>query len=110
MQSTAVAGSAETSADLPPGAPFVLSRPHGTVIADGIRTGFDSARDAAAALKSGTVTSVAGALAFDPSHPAALVAPQTLRHHPGSWAPRLQTIPPVRAGASVPPEDEHLAR
>src|SRR6476620_7099712 len=107
MQSTAVAGSAETPADLPPGAPFVLSRPHGTVIADGIRTGFDSARDAAAALKSGAVTSVAGALAFDPSHPAALIAPRALRRHPASWTPRPHTLPNVRAGAWIPPEDEH---
>ncbi|MDV6283787.1 isochorismate synthase [Rhodococcus jostii] len=110
MQSTAVAESAETSADLPPGAPFILSRPHGTVIADGIRTGYDSAHDAAAALRSGTATSVVGALAFDPSHPAALIAPQTLRHHPGSWSPRLQAFPRVRAGASIPAEDEHISR
>ncbi|MBC2639907.1 MULTISPECIES: isochorismate synthase MenF [unclassified Rhodococcus (in: high G+C Gram-positive bacteria)] len=110
MQSTAAAESTERSADLPPGAPFVLSRPHGTVIADGIRTGFDSARDAAAALRSGAVTSVAGALAFDRSHPAALIAPQALRRHPGSWTPRPRALPNVRTGASIPPEDEHVAR
>ena len=54
---------------------FVLSGPAGTVVADGIATGYADAADAAAALRDGTADVVVGALPFDLRAHAALFAP-----------------------------------
>ncbi|MEP9394758.1 isochorismate synthase [Gordonia sp. VNK1] len=76
--------------------PFVLSRPHGTVRARGVRTRFADADDAATRLRSGAVDAVVGAVAFDPSAPSALFEPVTLSHEPtplaGSRPPRRTLI------------------
>lgn len=57
---------------------FVLSRPHGTVRARGTRARFTDAVEAAAALRTGAVDAVTGAIGFDSAAPAALIAPATL--------------------------------
>ncbi|OPX13679.1 isochorismate synthase [Gordonia sp. i37] len=59
-------------------APFVLSRPHGVVRAEGVARRFTAVSDAVDALRSGAVESVVGALPFDPADPAALFAPTRL--------------------------------
>ena len=50
---------------------FVLSGPAGTVVADGIRTGYGDAAAAAAARRDGTPANVVGALTVDLPGPAA---------------------------------------
>ncbi len=59
-------------------APFVLSRPHGVVRAEGIGRRFTAVSDAVSALRSGAADAVVGALPFDPTDPAALFAPGRL--------------------------------
>ncbi|CCW10065.1 isochorismate synthase [Rhodococcus aetherivorans] len=91
-------------------APFVLSRPHGTVVAEGVDARFDSAGEAAAALRAGSVAAVVGALPFAPDHHAALTAPVALRHQPDPVGDVTVALPPVRIAATLPTEDEHLDR
>lgn len=55
---------------------FVLSRPHGTVTADGCRARFDDADAAASALRSGDASLVVGALPFSRDTPCALTEPE----------------------------------
>ncbi|MCQ4117854.1 isochorismate synthase [Rhodococcus tibetensis] len=108
MESTAVAES--TDMDSPSNTPFILSRPHGTVIADGTRTQYDSTLAATKALRDGRATAIVGALPFDPAHPAALITPHVLRHEPGSWNGKSLRVPRIRIGSSLPTEAEHVAR
>ncbi|MGW4019479.1 isochorismate synthase [Rhodococcus ruber] len=91
-------------------APFVLSRPHGTVVAEGVDVRFDSAGEAAAALRAGSVAAVVGALPFAPDHRAALTAPVALRHQPDPVGDAAVPLAPVRIAATLPAEDEHLDR
>ncbi|MDX5311187.1 MAG: isochorismate synthase, partial [Rhodococcus sp. (in: high G+C Gram-positive bacteria)] len=76
-------------------APFVLSRPHGTVVAEGVDVRFDSAGEAAAALRAGSVAAVVGALPFASAHRAALTAPVTLRHEPDPLGDGAVPLAPV---------------
>lgn len=91
-------------------APFVLSRPHGTVVADGVADRWSGVDDAAAALRAGTVRAVVGALPFDPDHPAALTAPRTLTHTPTPISAAPEALPPIVVDAALPSEREHLDR
>ncbi|GAA3701928.1 isochorismate synthase [Gordonia hankookensis] len=59
---------------------FILSRPTGSVVANGVRRGFVDARAAAEALRTGAVDAVVGAIPFDVDDPAALITPGTLVH------------------------------
>ncbi|UYP19563.1 isochorismate synthase [Rhodococcus sp. Z13] len=90
--------------------PFVLSRPHGTVAAEGIDQRFDSASAAADALRSGRVTALTGALPFAPGHPAALTAPHALRHSPAPLETPRPSLPPIRISTALPSEAEHVDR
>ena len=67
---------------------FALTGPTGTVVAQGIKTGYDDIGAAASALRDGSVPMVVGALPFDVRRPAALHVPVQLRH----------TLPPVTDG------------
>lgn len=58
---------------------FILARPHRTVTATGVARVFRSAAEAAAALRSGQVVHIVGALPFAPGAPAALWAPVSVR-------------------------------
>lgn len=96
-------------------APFVLSRPHGTVVADGIAARWSRADDAVAAVRGGTVHAVVGALPFDPYHPAALTAPHTLTHLAEPLTGRADSgaageLPGFVVDAALPTENEHLDR
>ncbi len=110
MESTAVAESADIGADSPSSTPFILSRPHGTVVAVGTRAQYDSTVAAAEALRDGRATAIVGALPFDPEHPSALVTPQSLNHESGSWNGEYRELPRIRIGPAAPTEAEHVAR
>ncbi len=58
---------------------FILARPHRTLTATGVARVFRSAAEAAAALRSGQVAHVVGALPFALDAPAALWAPVSVR-------------------------------
>lgn len=87
---------------------FVLRGPAGTLVADGIKTGYDDVSAAAAALHTGSATLVAGALPFDLRHPAALLEPVRVGHDlpGGATAP----FPDVRIAATLPEPQVHRAR
>ncbi|HTM83310.1 MAG TPA: isochorismate synthase [Mycobacterium sp.] len=82
---------------------FVMAGPSGAVIADGIRTGYSRIADAQAALRSGAVSIIVGALPFDVTGAAAMHEPEAVRFTdslpdwPGAAAPavrRRETEPP----------------
>ncbi|BBX06560.1 isochorismate synthase [Mycolicibacterium aichiense] len=89
---------------------FVLSGPAGTVVAEGIRTGYDDVAAAAAALADGSADVVVGALPFDIRSRAALMTPMTVTF--GDALPSWSTapLPAVRIEAMVPAPAEHRAR
>ena len=73
---------------------FVLSGPSGTLLADGIGTGFSEIGAAQHALRTGAAPVVLGALPFDLDRPAALHRPDAVRHSSGlpDWP---DTAPPA---------------
>ncbi|GAB4589733.1 isochorismate synthase [Nocardia sp. IFM 10818] len=90
---------------------FLLATPDGVVRATGVRTAFDSASAAAAALRIGSADLIVGALPFDPGRPAALCAPAEAAHTVGPWRPAaLPDLPPVRVVSEMPSPAEHVAR
>lgn len=91
-------------------APFVLSRPHGTVVGDGVADRWSCVGDAAAALRAGTVRAVVGALPFDPDHPAALTAPHALTHAAAPITDTGIALPRIGIDAALPSEREHVDR
>ncbi|MFC9996470.1 isochorismate synthase MenF [Nocardia sp. NPDC127526] len=90
---------------------FLLATPDGVVRTTGVRTAFDSASAAAAALRIGSADLIVGALPFDPGRPAALCAPAEAAHTVGPWRPAaLPDLPPVRVVSEMPSPAEHVAR
>jgi isochorismate synthase len=87
---------------------FVISGPAGTLVAQGIRTGFDDIDSAAAALRDGTVDLIVGALPFDVRGPAALLAPVTV----AAELPRCPPgpMPTVRIVETLPELEVHRSR
>lgn len=79
--------------------PFVLSRPHGAVVAHGSSAAFDAVGPAIAALRSGAVPAVVGALPFDRNHPTALTVPLSMSTARGAWAPEKSAS---RGGGTIP--------
>ncbi|MFC9896305.1 isochorismate synthase MenF [Nocardia sp. NPDC127579] len=100
----------DTTALAPSAAPFVLSRPHATVQADGLLASFRNAEQAAATLRSGIVTHIVGALPFDPAAPAALWAPSTVTTAAGPLRTTGAPLPPITVTAAIPEAPEHLRR
>ncbi|GGC53203.1 isochorismate synthase [Hoyosella rhizosphaerae] len=90
--------------------PFVLSRPHGTVIAEGVAEQFSSAHAALERLRSGTISAVAGALPFDLEEPAALIAPVRLMHDSAPPTATPTWIPPMAVTGYFPATAEHTSR
>jgi isochorismate synthase len=90
--------------------PFTLCGPTGTLVADGVQARFCSVADAQSALRAGEAPIVLGALAFDASGPAALMAPRSVRRTaaPPDWP--TGPLPAVRVAEAVPAADEHRAR
>ena len=87
---------------------FVLNGPTGTLVAQGIRTGFDDIATATAALRDGAVDLIVGALPFDVRGPAALIEPMGV----GTALPPCPAgpTPTVRIIETLPEPDVHRAR
>ena len=87
---------------------FVLSGPAGTLVAQGIRTGYDDIARAAAALRRGDAELIVGALPFDIRHNAALLEPEwvsdTLPARPTT------SLPAVRVVDTMPERAVHRSR
>jgi len=72
---------------------FVLTGPAGTLVAEGMRTGYDDIGAAVKALRDGSAHLVVGALPFDIRHRAALLTPQSVCHAlPPAPHGRLPTV------------------
>ncbi|MCI4676777.1 isochorismate synthase [Candidatus Mycolicibacterium alkanivorans] len=89
---------------------FVLSGPAGTVVADGIRTGYDNVAAASAALADGSADVVVGALPFDLRGRAALLTPMSVTFTDTLPAWPTGGIPAVRVAETLPGPDEHRSR
>jgi isochorismate synthase len=90
------------------GAPsFVLSGPGGTLVAHGVDTPYPDIAAARAALRSGTVPILLGALPFDISKRAALMTPNS--HCFGDELPSwpVTPAPTVQIAATVPAAEQH---
>lgn len=87
---------------------FVLSGPAGTLVAEGIQSGYDDVHTAERALRDGTVDLIVGALPFDVRRPAALMAPITVQDR----LPHAQaaTLPRVRIAGARPEPAVHRSR
>jgi isochorismate synthase len=87
---------------------FVLSGPAGTLVAQGIRTGFDDIDTAVAALRDGMADLIVGALPFDVRGPAALLEPVTV----GTALPPRPAgpMPTVRIVDTLPEPEVHRSR
>jgi isochorismate synthase len=89
--------------------PFALCGPRGTLVADGVHTGYCDVGAAQSALRSGAAPIILGALPFDVSRPAALLVPNTVHstHGPPDWP--TNPLPSVRIAAALPPPDDYRA-
>jgi len=90
--------------------PFALCGPRGTLVADGVRGRFFDVRAAQAELRSGSVPILLGALPFDTSQPAALLAPESVLRTEGPPDWPTGPLPTVRVAAAVPPAADYRAR
>lgn len=90
--------------------PFALCGPTGTLVADGVRARYRDVRAAQAALRSGSVPIVLGALPFDVGRPAALLAPGAVRRTDGPPDWPTGPLPPVRIAAAAPPPADYRDR
>ena len=89
---------------------FVWSGPTGALQAYRPMAGFADVAEARAALSRGAVPMIAGALAFHPEHPAALLAPREVRRSTALPGWPTGPLPAVRLAAAVPAATEHRAR
>jgi isochorismate synthase len=89
---------------------FVMTGRDGVLVADGIHTPFPSLDEARAALASGDVPIMVGALPFDTTRPTALMRPRTIRFIDAlpDWSRR--DLPAVRIAETLPSADVHSAR
>lgn len=95
---------------LSPEPPFALCGPRGTLIGEGVRARYGDLAAAQAALASGAVPIVLGALPFDLDRPAALVVPEMVRRGDRSPDWPMGPLPSVRIAAAVPPPADYRAR
>ncbi|SPM28475.1 Isochorismate synthase EntC, partial [Mycobacterium terramassiliense] len=93
-----------------PEPPFALCGPRETLVADGVRAAYHDIGAAQAALRSGSVPIVLGALPFDVSGAAALMVPNAVRSVAGlpNWP--TGPLPPVRVAAALPPPADYRDR
>ncbi len=89
---------------------FVMAGRAGVVVADGVHTAYPSLDEARAALASGDVPIVLGALPFDTTRPTALMRPRSVSFLDAlpDWPRR--DLPAVRVAEMVPSPDVHHAR
>jgi len=98
------------TASLHPEPTFALCGPTGTLVADGVRAHYRDVSAAQAALRSGVAPIVLGALPFDVSRPAALLAPRdVLRPDTLPDWPR-GPLPSVHVTAALPAPADHRDR
>ncbi|OBA62539.1 hypothetical protein A5647_08205 [Mycobacterium sp. 1100029.7] len=90
--------------------PFALCGPRGTLLGEGVRARYREVAAAQAALASGDAPIVLGALPFDVTKPAALVAPDSVRRGDGPPDWPTGPLPTVRIAAAVPPPADYRAR
>ncbi|MEY8017738.1 isochorismate synthase [Mycobacterium servetii] len=90
--------------------PFALCGPRGALVADGVRDRFCDVRAARAALRSGSVPIVLGALPFDTDKPAALLAPGSVARTEGRPDWPTGPLPAVHVAAAVPPPADYRDR
>ncbi len=90
--------------------PFALCGPRGSLVADGVRTLYADVKDAQAALRSGSVPIVLGALPFDVHRPAALLVPSAVVRADALPDWPVSPLPAVRITAAVPPPSDYRAR
>lgn len=90
--------------------PFALCGPTRTLIADGVRHRYRDVGAAQAALRSGEAPIVLGALPFDVTRPAALLAPEavTATDGPPDWP--VGALPPVRVAQAIPAPPDYRDR
>ncbi len=90
--------------------PFVLCGPAGVLVADGVQARYCDAAAARSALRWGAAPIVLGALAFDVDGPAALMAPQSVRHvaELPDWP--SGPLPAVHVAEAIPAPEEHRTR
>ncbi len=93
-----------------PEPPFVLCGPTGALVADGVQARFCDVAGAQAALRSGEVPIILGALPFDVHSAAALMAPNSVRRTAGLPDWPTDPLPVVRVAGAVPAPAEHRAR
>ncbi len=90
---------------------FVLSRPHGSISAQGLRAQYDNVAAARAALHSGDVPAIVGALPFSKQEHCALSAPDTFTVTLQPWSPPTEYPPlPMFALADRLDDSEHTDR
>lgn len=90
---------------------FVLSRPHRTVVAHGAGPVFRTAHEAVAALRSGRVSHIVGALPFAPDADAALWAPESVTVSADAYQPGTPAaLPEFARAAAIPEPETHLRR
>ncbi len=89
---------------------FALCEAAGTLIADGVKAHYRDVAAAQAALRSGSIPIVVGALPFDVDASAALLAPQSVGRSDGlpGWPPG--PLPGIRIAAALPTPADHGQR
>ncbi|WP_229675793.1 isochorismate synthase [Hoyosella rhizosphaerae] len=92
--------------------PFVLSRPHRTVVARGASTEWADVEQAQRALRNGSTSIVVGAIPFDIAAPCALRAPLSATFTVGPIRPNEAdaVLPTVTTVVADPSGDEHVRR
>lgn len=89
---------------------FALTGPSGSLVVDDAGERFSTITAADAALRSGHVPLVLGALPFNLDHPAALMAPEVVRRGDGLPDWPTDPLPTVRIAAALPPPTDYRAR
>ncbi|CAN5599531.1 isochorismate synthase [soil metagenome] len=90
---------------------FVLSRRQTSIRTSGVVEEFDSAFDAAEALKTGRIDSVVGALPFSPETPSALTAPLSFTRVRGDlYHSNIPSLPTSRVAGFEPSPQIHTDR
>ncbi|MBB3039568.1 isochorismate synthase [Hoyosella altamirensis] len=89
---------------------FVLSRPHRTLVASGVRATYGDIAAAQSALRTGSATIVVGAIPFRAEDRCALISPERHEFHSGPWQapPDLTPLPRGQVVAESPAPSEHI--
>lgn len=93
-----------------PGHSFLLTGRDGVVIADGVHTPYPRLDDARAALATGRVPIVLGALPFDVTQPTALFSPERVRFDDALHDAVRRPLPAVRITGTSPTPEVHRDR